>query len=340
MEQNGKELKPIMPERHDEIVIYQSEDGSVKVDVLFENETVWLTIEQMSVLFGKSRSTINEHILHIYEEGELVESDSMRKIGNSDYSTKPTNYYNLDVIISVGYRVKSRQGTQFRIWATKRLREYIIKGFTMDDERLKQLGGGNYWRELLDRIRDIRSSEKVLYRQVLDIYATAVDYDPKSEMSIEFFKIVQNKLHFAAHGHTAAEVIYQRADSEQPFMGMTTFKGDWPTLKDALIAKNYLAEDELKVLNNMVSGYFDFAEIQAMRHVPMYMSDYIHQLDSILSLSGQKLLDHAGSVSHQQAVDKATEEYRKWQANTLSPVEEAYLDTIKTLAAQTKQNKR
>lgn len=340
MEQNGKELKPIMPERHDEIVIYQSEDGSVKVDVLFENETVWLTIEQMSVLFGKSRSTINEHILHIYEEGELVESDSMRKIGNSDYSTKPTNYYNLDVIISVGYRVKSRQGTQFRIWATKRLREYIIKGFTMDDERLKQLGGGNYWRELLDRIRDIRSSEKVLYRQVLDIYATAVDYDPKSEMSIEFFKIVQNKLHFAAHGHTAAEVIYQRADSEQPFMGMTTFKGDWPTLKDALIAKNYLAEDELKVLNNMVSGYFDFAEIQAMRHVPMYMSDYIHQLDSILSSSGQKLLDHAGSVSYQQAVDKATEEYRKWQANTLSPVEEAYLDTIKTLAAQTKQNKR
>jgi hypothetical protein len=192
---------------------------------------------------------------------------------------------------------------------------------------------------LLDRIRDIRSSEKVLYRQVLDIYATAVDYDPKSEMSIEFFKIVQNKLHFAAHGHTAAEVIYQRADSEQPFMGMTTFKGDWPTLKDALIAKNYLAEDELKVLNNMVSGYFDFAEIQAMRHVPMYMSDYIHQLDSILSSSGQKLLDNAGSVSHQQAVDKATEEYRKWQENTLSPVEEAYLETIKALAAETKGKK-
>ena len=339
MEQNEKEQKPVMPERHDEIVIYQSEDGSVKVDVLFENETVWLTIEQMSVLFGKSRSTINEHILNIYAEGELVESDSMRKIGISDYSTKPTNYYNLDVIISVGYRVKSRQGTQFRIWATKRLHEYIIKGFTMDDERLKRLGGGNYWRELLDRIRDIRSSEKVLYRQVLDIYATAVDYDPKSEMSIEFFKIVQNKLHFAAHGHTAAEVIYQRADSEQPFMGMTTFKGDWPTLKDALIAKNYLAEDELKVLNNMVSGYFDFAEIQAMRHVPMYMSDYIHQLDSILSSSGQKLLDNAGSVSHQQAVDKATEEYRKWQENTLSPVEEAYLETIKALAAETKGKK-
>ena len=336
---NELKLLPEGLERHDEIVIYQSEDGSVKVDVLFENETVWLTQEQMAMLFGKATSTINEHIKNIFEEGELEKESSTHKFGISEFMRKAPIYYNLDVIISVGYRVKSRQGTQFRIWATKRLHEYIIKGFTMDDERLKRLGGGNYWRELLDRIRDIRSSEKVLYRQVLDIYATAVDYDPKSEMSIEFFKIVQNKLHFAAHGHTAAEVIYQRADSEQPFMGMTTFKGDWPTLKDALIAKNYLAEDELKVLNNMVSGYFDFAEIQAMRHVPMYMSDYIHQLDSILSSSGQKLLDNAGSVSHQQAVDKATEEYRKWQENTLSPVEEAYLETIKALAAETKGKK-
>ena len=336
---NELKLRPEGLERHDEIVIYQSEDGSVKVDVLFENETVWLTQEQMAMLFGKATSTINEHIKNIFEEGELEKESSTHKFGISEFMRKAPIYYNLDVIISVGYRVKSRQGTQFRIWATKRLHEYIIKGFTMDDERLKRLGGGNYWRELLDRIRDIRSSEKVLYRQVLDIYATAVDYDPKSEMSIEFFKIVQNKLHFAAHGHTAAEVIYQRADSEQPFMGMTTFKGDWPTLKDALIAKNYLAEDELKVLNNMVSGYFDFAEIQAMRHVPMYMSDYIHQLDSILSSSGQKLLDNAGSVSHQQAVDKATEEYRKWQENTLSPVEEAYLETIKALAAETKGKK-
>ena len=338
MEQDENEQKPVMPEKHDEIVIYQSEDGSVKVDVLFENETVWLSQQQMAMLFQKDISVVSRHIKNIFAEGELDEKSNLHllQIPNSD---KPVRMYSLDVIISVGYRVKSYQGTQFRIWATKRLHEYIIKGFTMDDERLKRLGGGNYWRELLDRIRDIRSSEKVLYRQVLDIYATAVDYDPKSEMSIEFFKIVQNKLHFAAHGHTAAEVIYQRADSEQPFMGMTTFKGEWPTLKDALIAKNYLSEDELKVLNNMVSGYFDFAEIQAMRHVPMYMSDYIHQLDSILSSSGQKLLDDAGSVSHQQAVDKATEEYRKWQENTLSPVEEAYLETIKALAAETKGKK-
>jgi len=246
-------------------------------------------------------------------------------------------FYNLDMIISLGYRIRSVVATRFRQWATKRLNEYIVKGFTMDDDRLKKLGGGNYWKELLDRIRDIRSSEKVLYRQVLDLYATSVDYNPKSELSIEFFKIVQNKLHFAAHGHTAAEVIYQRADSGQPFMGMTNFKGHWPTLKEAFIAKNYLSTDELKVLNNLVSGYFDFAEIQAMRHVPMYMSDYIQQLDSIMSSTGQKLLDNAGQVSHQQAIDKATEEYRKWQNNTLSPVEEAYLESIKVLAEQAKK---
>lgn len=325
-----------MAERHDEIVIYQSEDGLIKVDVLFENETVWLTQQQMSLLFQKDISVISRHIRNIFDEGELDEKSNLHflQIPNSD---RPVRLYNLDVIISVGYRVKSHQGTQFRKWATKRIHEYIIKGFTMDDERLKNLGGGNYWKELLDRIRDIRSSEKVLYRQVLDLYATAVDYNPKSDLSIEFFKIVQNKLHFAAHGHTAAEVIYQRADSEQPFMGMTSFKGDWPTLKDAVIAKNYLNEEELKVLNNLVSGYFDFAEIQAIRHVPMYMSDYISQLDSILSSSGQKLLDNAGSVSHQKAIEKATEEYRKWQNNTLSPVEEAYMETIKALAAQTKK---
>ena len=251
--------------------------------------------------------------------------------------TREIPFYNLDMIISLGYRIRSVIATRFRQWATKRLNEYIVKGFTMDDERLKKLGGGNYWKELLDRIRDIRSSEKVLYRQVLDLYATSVDYNPKSELSIEFFKIVQNKLHFAAHGHTAAEVIYQRADSGQPFMGMTNFKGDWPTLNEAFIAKNYLSTDELKVLNNLVSGYFDFAEIQAMRHVPMYMSDYIQQLDSILSSTGQKLLDNAGQISHQQAIDKATEEYRKWQNNTLSPVEEAYLETIKALETKTRK---
>lgn len=327
-----------------DILIYQSENGLTRIDVRLEQETVWLTQQQMAELFQTSRTNVVEHIQHIYEEGELSPEATCRNFRHvqkegSRMVAREMLFYNLDMIISLGYRVRSVIATRFRQWATQRLQEYIIKGFTMDDERLKRLGGGNYWRELLDRIRDIRSSEKVLYRQVLDIYATAVDYDPKSEMSIEFFKIVQNKLHFAVHGHTAAEVIYQRADSEQPFMGMTTFKGDWPTLKDALIAKNYLAEDELKVLNNMVSGYFDFAEIQAMRHVPMYMSDYIHQLDSILSSSGQKLLDNAGSVSHQQTVNKATEEYRKWQENTLSPVEEAYLETIKALAAETKGKK-
>lgn len=341
---NCKTIHMEQNENTGDILIYQSENGLTRIDVRLEQETVWLTQQQMAELFQTSRTNVVEHIQHIYEEGELSPEATCRNFRHvqkegSRMVAREMPFYNLDMIISLGYRVRSVIATRFRQWATQRLQEYIIKGFTMDDERLKRLGGGDYWRELLDRIRDIRSSEKVLYRQVLDIYATAVDYDPKSEMSIEFFKIVQNKLHFAAHGHTAAEVIYQRADSEQPFMGMTTFKGDWPTLKDALIAKNYLAEDELKVLNNMVSGYFDFAEIQAMRHVPMYMSDYIHQLDSILSSSGQKLLDNAGLVSHQQAVDKATEEYRKWQENTLSPVEEAYLETIKALAAETKGKK-
>lgn len=321
------------------ILIYQSENGLTRIDVRLEQETVWLTQQQMAELFQTSRTNVVEHIQHIYEDGELEQAATCRNFrqvqqeGNRMVS-REIPFYNLDMIISIGYRVRSVIATRFRQWATKRLQEYIIKGFTMDDERLKQLGGGNYWKELIDRIRDIRSSEKVLYRQVLDLYATAVDYDPKSELSIEFFKIVQNKLHFAAHGHTAAEVIYQRADSEQPFMGMTSFKGDFPTLKDAVIAKNYLDEGELKVLNNLVSGYFDFAEIQAMRHVPMYMSDYIAQLDSILSSTGQKLLDNAGSISHQQAIEKATTEYRKWQINTLSPVEEEYLKTIKAIEAK------
>ena len=329
------------------ILIYQSEDGLTHIDVRMENETIWLTQQQLCELYQTSKSNVSEHIKHIFEDGELDSELVVRKFrtttqhGAIEGKTQSHEviFYNLDMIISLGYRIRSVIATRFRQWATKRLNEYMVKGFTMDDERLKNLGGGNYWKELLNRIRDIRSSEKVLYRQVLDLYATAVDYDPKSNLSIEFFKIVQNKLHFAAHGHTAAEVIYQRADSEQPFMGMTNFKGDWPTLKEAFIAKNYLSTDELKVLNNLVSGYFDFAEIQAMRHVPMYMSDYIAHLDSILSSTGQKLLDNAGQVSHQQAIDKATEEYRKWQNNTLSPVEEAYLETIKALVQQTKKLK-
>ena len=327
-------------ENKGEIIIYQSDDGIVQLDVRLENETVWLTIDQMALLFGKSRSTINEHILNVFQSGELNESDSVRKIGISDFSTKPTNFYNLDVIISVGYRVHSIVGTRFRQWATQRLHEYIVKGFAMDDKRLKGNGGGMYWKELLDRIRDIRSSEKVLYRQVLDLYATSVDYDPNADESVRFFKIVQNKLHYAAHGHTAAELIYERADADKPFMGLTTFEGELPTLKDTKIAKNYLTADELKVLNNIVSGYFDFAEIQAIRHRPMYMEDYIKQLDGILSGTGEQILLDAGSVSHQQAMEKAEKEYRKYQVKTLSPVEQAYLDTIKKLEKEAKEKSK
>ena len=254
--------------------------------------------------------------------------------------SKEVKFYNLDVIISVGYRVKSIQGTLFRQWATERLNEYIVKGFTMDDERLKNLGGGNYWKELLDRIRDIRSSEKVLYRQVLDIYATSVDYDPRTDASKLFFKIVQNKLHYAAHGHTAAEVIYERADADKPFMGLTTFEGELPAIKDIKIAKNYLKENELKILNNLVSGYFDFAEIMAMEHRPVYMMDYVKQLDTILQSTGRPLLKGSGSISHEEAMDKAIAEYRKYQVKTLTPVEEAYLESINALGKIAKRKGR
>lgn len=241
------------------------------------------------------------------------------------------------MIISLGYRIKSITATQFRRWATERLKEYMIKGFTMDDERLKNLGGGNYWKELLDRIRDIRSSEKVVYRQVLDLYATSVDYNPKSSETIAFFKMVQNKLHYAAHGHTAAEIIYERADANKPFMGMKAFNGDFPTAKEICVAKNYLNEDELKVLNNIVSGYFDFAEIQAMRHNPVYMSDYVNQLDNLIQVTGGKVLDNAGKISHKQALEKANEEYKKYVNQNLSPVEEAYLQTIKQIEKSAKK---
>lgn len=326
-----------MTENND-IIIYQTEDGVTQIEVRLENETVWLTQQQISELFQRERSVITKHINNVFEEGELDEESNVQilHIANSD---RPVKLYNLDVIISVGYRVKSLRGTHFRRWATERLKEYIIKGFTMDDERLKQMGGGGYWRELLDRIRDIRSSEKVMYRQVLDLYATSVDYDPKAEQSVKFFKIVQNKLHYAAHGHTAAEVIYERADADKPFMGLTTFAGDFPTKNEATVAKNYLSEDELKVLNNLVSGYFDFAEIQAMRHNPMYMSDYIKHLDNILTSTGEKLLTDAGSVTHKQAEEKAIAEYRKFQVRNLSPVEQAYMESIKTLTAKTSKKK-
>lgn len=329
-------------ENQGEIVIYQTDDGDTKIDVRFVDETVWLTQQQMAELFQSSRTNIVEHIQHIYEEGELDENSTCRKFrqvrteGNRQV-VRELPYYNLDMIISLGYRVKSIVATNFRRWATERLKEYMIKGFTMDDERLKNLGGGNYWKELLDRIRDIRSSEKVMYRQVLDLYATSVDYNPKSSESIAFFKMVQNKLHYAAHGHTAAEVIYERADADKPFMGLTAFSGDFPTAKDIGVAKNYLTEDELKVLNNIVSGYFDFAEIQAMRHNPMYMSDYVDHLDNLLKATGENLLTDAGKVSHAQALEKAKSEYQKYQVQNLSPVEEAYLQNIKQIEKEAKK---
>lgn len=328
-----------------QVIIYQSEDGETRIDVKFTGETVWLSQQQMADLYQSSRSNVVEHIKHIYEEGELDEESTCRNFRQvrqegARQVAREIPYYNLDMIISLGYRIRSVIATHFRRWATERLKEYIIKGFTMDDERLKGNGGGAYWRELLDRIRDIRSSEKVMYRQVLDLYATAVDYDPRSELSVEFFKIVQNKLHFAAHGNTAAEVIFKRVNAEAPMMGLTSFKGDHPTLRDAQIAKNYLNEDELKILNNLVSGYFDFAEIQAMKRRPMYMNDYVQQLDTILSSTGEALLTGSGSVSHQQAMDKAREEYRKFQVRELSPVEQAYLETIRKLNAKTKKKEK
>jgi hypothetical protein len=335
-------MRRMNSDNHGEIIIYQTEDGLTRINVNIQDQTVWLSLEQMAELFQRDKSTISRHIKNIYLDGELVRESTVANFATVQNEgdrqvIRNIDYYNLDVIISVGYRVKSLRGTQFRIWATERLKEYMIKGFTMDDERLKGNGGGNYWKELLDRIRDIRSSEKVLYRQVLDLYATSVDYNPHSEESIRFFKIVQNKLHFAAHGHTAAEVIYDRADAEKPFMGLTSFSGELPALKDIGIAKNYLTENELKILNNLVSGYFDLAEINALEHKPMYMSDYVEQLDSVLSSGNRKLLTDAGKVSHDQAMKKAKEEYRKYQEITITPVEQAYLDTIKEAGESAKK---
>ena len=325
-----------------EIIIYQIEDGLSKIDVKVENETVWLSLDQMADLFQRDKSTISRHIRNVFSDGELSKDSVVANFATtaSDGKTYQVDYYNLDVIISVGYRVKSLRGTQFRIWATSVLKEYMLKGFAMDDDRLKGNAGGNYWKELLDRIRDIRSSEKVLYRQVLDLYATSIDYNPKSDESVQFFKIVQNKLHYAAHGQTASEVIYDRADADKPFMGLKSFSGELPSIKDIGIAKNYLSEDELKILNNLVSGYFDIAEINAIEHKPMYMSDYVEQLDLVLTSSNRKLLKGSGKISHDKAIEKARNEYQKYQVKTLSPVEKEYLNSLKQIEEKSVKKKR
>ena len=327
-----------------DIVIYQTQDGLTQINVKFEDETVWLTQAQLVELYQSSKANISEHIKHIFEEGELSEDSTVRNFrtvqieGNREVTRNQT-YYNLDMIISLGYRIKSLVATQFRRWATDLIKEYLKKGFALDDKRLKELGGGDYWKDLLNRIRDIRSSEKVMYRQVLDLYATSVDYDPQSAESIAFFKMVQNKLHYATHGNTAAEVIYNRADAGKEFMGLTTFDGDFPTKKDIKIAKNYLSENELKILNNLVSAYFDLAEINAIEHKTMHMADYVEQLDRILSSTGKDVLEDAGSISHRQAIEKAESEYQKFIQKNLSPVERAYLDSIKSIENLAKENK-
>lgn len=313
-----------------QMIIFKTEDEKITIDVLFDQDTVWLTIDNMVELFGKSRSTINEHILNIFAEGELAESESVRKIGISDFSTKPTNFYNLDVIISVGYRVKSLRGTQFRQWATKRLNEYIRKGFAMDDERLKN-GGGRYFRELLQRVRDIRSSERNLYQQVTDIYATAIDYDPKSPLTKEFFATVQNKMHYAAHKHTAAEIIFERADSEKPYVGMTNFKGDYVTKEDVRVAKNYLTEKELQILNLLVSQFFDYAELQAIEENPMTMQNWIDELDHQLSSNHRELLTGKGSISHKAAIEKAEREFKVYRDKEMRQLESDFDKAVKKL---------
>ena len=324
-----------MKERHDEIVIYQSEDGLIKVDVLFENETVWLTMDQMCLLFGKAKSTISEHIQNIYAEGELKENETMRKFGISEYSTKPTSFYNLDVIISVGYRVKSHQGTQFRIWATQRLRDYIIKGVALNDERFKRGNSMNYFRDLLDRIREIRLSERVFYQQIKDIYKTSIDYDPSDEITLKFFKEVQNKLLWAVSGKTAAELVYYRANAALPQMGLTSTEKQGKVLKsDIDVGKNYLTEEEVGLLKLIVEQYLAFAEAQAMAHVPMYMRDWVERLRMVLTMNQRSILEDAGRISHELAKQKANEEYQKYQHQLK---EEEHLQSLKELESDLKK---
>ena len=315
------------------IIIYTDDSGLTKIDVKLEDETLWLTQAQMCALYQTSKSNVSEHIKHIFDEGELQESSVVRKFRTTaaDGKSYLTTYYNLDMIIALGYRVRSIIATRFRQWATIRLKEYITKGFTLDDDRLKQLGGGGYWKELLERIRDIRSTEKVLYRQVLEIYATSIDYDPRASVSQQFFQKVQNKIHYAIHGHTAAELIVARADAEKDFMGLLTFKGNQPTLLEARTAKNYLNEKELRAMGQLVSGYLDFAERQAEREQAMTMNDWANYLDRILIMTGEQLLQDGGSVSHDDAMEHATTEYRKYKQRTISDAEHDYLNAIKRL---------
>ncbi len=328
-----------MEDKHSDIIMYQTEDGLTKIDVQLENETVWLSLDQMADLFQRDKSTISRHIRNVFEEGELARDSVVANFATtaSDGKQYRVDYYNLDVIISVGYRVKSLRGTQFRIWANSVLKSYMTKGFAMNDDLLKQAGGGNYFQELLARIRDIRSSEKVFYRQILDIYATSIDYDPRAEASILFFKTVQNKMHWAAHGHTAAEVLFLRADSEKPFMGMTTFKGSHPQKADITSAKNYLTKEELSILNRLVTAYLEFAELQAIRRKPMYMKDWIVKLDDFIKMSDSEILTHAGKISHMEAEQKALLEFEKYRARTsdeLTPVERHFLESIENAQKQ------
>ena len=324
-----------MEDKHDEIVIYQSEDGLIKVDVLFENETVWLTQQQMAVLFGKATSTINEHIKNIYGEGELQEETTTHKFGISEFMRKAPIYYNLDVIISVGYRVKSHQGTQFRIWATQRLRDYIIKGVALNDERFKRGSSMNYFRDLLDRIREIRLSERVFYQQIKDIYKTSIDYDPSDEITLKFFKEVQNKLLWAVSGKTAAELVYYRANATLPQMGLTSTEKQGKVLKsDIDVGKNYLTEEEVNLLKLIVEQYLAFAEAQALAHMPMYMRDWVDRLRMVLTMNQRSILEDAGRVSHELAKQKANEEYQKYQAKRL---EEQHLKSLKELESDLKK---
>src|SRR6056297_2251903 len=333
-----------------EIIIYQTNDGQTKIDVRLQDETVWLSQAQMSKLFQKDRSVIGKHIKNIFDEGELNENEVCVNFAHTTQhgaikgktQNQNVKLYNLDVIISVGYRVKSHQGTKFRQWATARLKEYIVKGFTMNDDLLKQAGGGNYFDELLARIRDIRSSEKVFWRKVLDIYATSIDYDPSLEMSVLFFKTVQNKMHWAAHGHTAAEIIYKRVDSGKPHLGLSNFKGKKPTKQETAIAKNYLTEKELDILNRIVTAYLELAEIQALNQEPMYMKDWIEQLDTFLKMTRKEILNHSGKISHEQALQKAQAEYEKYKEltkNELSEVEKHFLEQITDTTKKLKNKK-